>query len=268
MNEQTLHIKSICADCGDVVEFDAPLRPAADGPFARRLNEIARAQASGEMPVFCPKHEEEDVRREDAERRASRLQSRYDHGGVPKRFQETEWEDFTDVEDGCKAALAEVRRFTIGQSQMPGVYLWGETGVGKTMMLGAAATAELRAGGRVRWIDVGKLLTDLRGGFNSVPYKRAYAKLEEARPGEVLILDDLDKAMPNDREAQPLYVAINDWVNAGNRILVSANRHMDHLAHDFGERFGAPIASRLIGVCTEIEVAGRDRRLDEVEVTV
>lgn len=269
MNEFTneiIRITGKCAECGAPVDRSVPV--AAGGRFGNLLSAHYRAQASGELPIYCDLHDvESDEMRRDLELdRERRLKMRYDKAGVPPRFREVDWDDFTEVEEGAAPALAEVRRFVAGESAMPGIYLWGTLGVGKTMMLGAAATALVRRGVRVRWIDVARLLTDFRGGFNSKPYKRAFTQLDPAEPGEVLILDDLDKAVATDREVQPLYVAINEWSNAGNSVLVSANRHLDHLAEDFGERYGAPIASRLIGTCTDFEVTGRDRRLDDLGV--
>lgn len=268
MNEQdteTIRITGNCTECGVPVDRSVPV--LAGGTFADLLVAHYRAQAAGKKALYCDLHDEDEDERKRIQRsKARRLEMRYDRAAVPQRFREVDWEDFTDTDEGCLAGIAAARRFAEGEDEM-GLYLWGEKiGAGKTMMMGAVATALIRRGVRVRWVDVARLLTDLRGGFNSRPYKRAFVQLDPAEPGEVLMLDDLDKPVPTDREVQPLYVAINEWTNAGNPILATANRHLDHLAEDFGQRYGVPIASRLIGACIDIEVDGRDRRLDEVQV--
>jgi DNA replication protein DnaC len=267
MNErptETIRITGKCDECGTPVDRSVPV--FVGGRFGDLLVKHYREQATGLVPVYCDLHEEDSEERKRAERSAvRRLDSRYNRAGVPQRFREVEWDDFTDVEPGCREALEAVRAFADGDRKM-GLCLWGNLGVGKTMMMGTVATVLIRSQIRVRWIDVARLLTDLRGGFNTRPYKRAFAQLDPAEPGEVLMLDDLDKTIATDREVQPLYVAINEWSNAGNPILVTANRHLDHLAEDLGDRYGEPIASRLVGSCIDIEVRGRDRRLDEVGV--
>lgn len=262
-NTELLHITGNCAECGGPVDEQVPVQRA--GRFGDLLAKHYREQATGEVPIYCDLHEEDSAERKEIEKaRGLRLTGRYEAAGVPPVFREIDHHDFTEVEDGCVAALTECRAMIEGKGQMPGIYLWGDVGVGKTMMLGYVATAMVRRQTRVRWLNVAELLTHLRSGFNTRTYKRATERLEPAEPGEILVLNDLDKGLATDREIQPLYVAIEEWTNAGNPIMVSANRHLDHLAADFGERFGKAIASRLVGVCTEFEVVGRDRRLDEI----
>jgi DNA replication protein DnaC len=260
---QIIHITGNCEECSKPVDRRVPV--LAGGRFGDLLIKHYREQGTGEVPVYCDRHEQDSEERKEIQRqRERRLEQRYDHAGVPARFREIDYEDFTEVEEGCVEGLAEARAIVAGEGSMPGVYLWGEIGVGKTMVLGYIATAMVRRQVRVRWLDVARLLTDLRAGFNTRAYKRAVERLDPAEPGEVLVLNDIDKALATDREVQPLYVAIEEWTNAGNPILVSANLHLDHLAVHFGETFGKPIASRLVGVCTEFEMIGRDRRLDDV----
>lgn len=261
------HITGDCAECGAPVDRRIPLSRAG-GRFGDLLDKHHREQATGEVPVYCDLHEQDSEERQEVERtRQRRLTQRYEGAGVPLLFREIDHHDFTEVEAGSEAALAECKAIIDGRGLMPGIYLWGNVGVGKTMMIGYITTAMVRRQVRVRWLNVAELLTHLRSGFNTRTYKRATERLEPAEPGEVLVLNDLDKGLATDREIQPLYVAIEEWTNSGNPILVSANRNLDHLAADFGLRFGEPIASRLVGNCTEFEVVGRDRRLDPIEST-
>jgi primosomal protein DnaI len=259
---EVFQIKGKCHGCGTSVNR-AVVKPEGGGTFARLLSLIYLEQEQGKRPIYCDTCDEHPDPMS-KEEKALRLNGRYERSNVPPRFREIEWGDL-DNDLGRRAAIGEARRFTIGQSKMPGLFLWGPVGVGKTRILGAAVTPLIRAGIRVRWIDVAALLTDLRGAFSSAAYTRAHKQLSSARPGEVLVLDDLDKVQAHDREVQPLYVAINQWVNAEERILVTANNHLDHLAKDLGQRYGEPIASRLIGQCSDFEVTGRDRRMDEPE---
>lgn len=256
---ELIQIKGKCASCGVRVNRAVPIPET--GGFTSMLRHFYEEQRAGRRPIYCDECEEHPDPMSEAEQ-AARLHRRYESGNVPARFREVEWDE-VENDEGRAAAAAEGRRFAIGKSKMPGIYLWGPVGVGKTYILGATVTPLIRSGIKVRWIDVAALLTDMRGAFSSAAYNRAHKKLQPPRPNEVLVLDDLDKVQAHDREVQPLYVAVNQWVNAEQRILVTANGHLDRLSRDLGERYGDAIASRLIGTCTDIEVNGRDRRLDE-----
>jgi DNA replication protein DnaC len=80
-------------------------------------------------------------------------------------------------------------------------------------------------------------------------------------PDTALVLDDLDKVRPSDHAREPIYVAVNAWVEAEMPLIVTMNRSLLELADEFGDRYGDAIASRLAGYCEEFEVGGRDRRV-------
>lgn len=152
-----------------------------------------------------------------------------------------------------------------------GVYLWSDgddsedTGFGSGKTRIAAAAAQLVVASRafaVRWLDVVRLMTDLNLGFNNPQYERASRLLERPAENAALILDDIDKVPPTDRNLQPIFALLNDCVNSETPLLITANRHPDDLQADWGDRFGHAAASRIIGHCLDIEVRGRDRRLD------
>lgn len=140
-----------------------------------------------------------------------------------------------------------------------GLLLHGPVGRGKTL-IAAAATVQRCAIGGVRWLPVAKLLMDLRMPFEAPEYVRAQRQLEVAR-STALVLDDLDKLKPTEHALQPLYVAINGWIEARQPLLVTCNRDLDSLAEWMGETFGDPIASRLAGYCDVLEIKGDDWRL-------
>jgi DNA replication protein DnaC len=114
----------------------------------------------------------------------------------------------------------------------------------------------------LRWLSVAKLLTDLRGGFDSPLYKAALEQIDPAATDHALVLDDLDKINPTAHSLQPLYVAINGWLERPLPLLVTMNRSPEELADWAGPDFGEALASRLVGYSTVVEVKGRDRRLD------
>lgn len=169
-----------------------------------------------------------------------------------------------------------LQRLAAGDFSPPiprGLYLWSDGvdgaedltgfGTGKTRIAAAVAQYILATGKlRVRWLDIVRAMTDLNLPFSHPTYGRAADRLRAPKEGEVVVLDDIDKQPPTERNVQPIFALVNDCVNGQVPLLITANRHPDDLQADWGERFGHAAASRIIGHCLDIEVAGRDRRLD------
>lgn len=199
----------------------------------------------------------------DAEREAAahveRVRNRVKLSGVPELWRTLAFEELREhsahehQEQAIELASAWAR-------EGGGLLLHGKEGRGKTLIAAAAAVARATQSG-VRWLNVAELLMDLRMPFEAPEYARAQRKINDvARAG--LVLDDLDKLKPTEHALQPLYVAINAWVQARQPLLVTCNRDLDNMASWMGESFGGPIASRLAGYCDVVEIKGRDWRLE------
>lgn len=167
-------------------------------------------------------------------------------------------------EDGNGEAIVATRAWANGRGITEGLFLWSEGyGNSKTMLASIAAQVAMAERNlTIRWLDVARLMTDLNLSFNNPQYERAADRLQAPGRGECIVLDDLDKIPATDRNIQPIYVLINDVVNAKAPLILTANRHLDDLARDFGDRFGKALASRLVGHCLDVEVSGRDRRVE------
>ena len=183
--------------------------------------------------------------------------------GVPAIYRTLTWESIIEEEANAEA-IAAGRSWAAGESKANGLFLWSEGyGAGKTMIAAAAVLQILTSRPlRVRWLDCSRLLTDLNLPFGNPQYEAAAAALSRPKNGEVIVLDDIDKLPATDRNIQPIFTLVNDCVGEETPPIITANRHLDALADDFGRRFGGAIASRLVGHCLDVEVAGRDRRLE------
>jgi DNA replication protein DnaC len=237
--------------CGQTVSVDV------SGPEDSLVVRVAKTSLDRPMCDGC---EEVERVREETERRvqerAERIAGRVRASGVPSA-----WSRLTldELEPCAEQALAVAAARGWARRETRGVVLHGLVGRGKTV-IAAAAAVEGCAAGAVRWIGVASLLTDLRMPFDSPKYERALRLLDDSA-GAALVLDDLDKLRPTEHSLQPLYVAVNGWIESGLPLLVTLNRDLDSLAEWMGETFGAPIASRLAGYCDVVEVRGEDWRL-------
>lgn len=190
--------------------------------------------------------------------------------GIPARYRRVTWEG-VEEDEVRKEAIVAARHWAEGTATARGLYLWsaadGEVegdayGVGKTRIAAAAALEILGRGRPLRWLDCARLMNDLNLSFKNPQYERAAAKLRAPSPLEVVVLDDIDKMPVTDRNVAPIFTLVNDCVNEETPLIITANRNLDSLAADFGSRFGEAIASRLVGHSLDIEVGGRDRRID------
>lgn len=204
--------------------------------------------------------EEELVAKHLAEQREQLTRRRLAVSDIPARWHGAAWEELDRDETPARAAaVAAAIGWSVGEGE-PGLLLTGPVGIGKTRIVATAAAHRIRHGLAVRWLSVAELLMDLSRPFSSPERERAMKRLEARGAG--LVLDDLDKLKPTEHAIQPIYVAVNGWVDAGLPLAVTMNRDLESLAADFGDRYGDPIASRLAEHCEVVELSGRDRRIE------
>jgi len=239
--------------CGAAIAVNVKGQP---GSIAVQAAEMTLAMKKP-MCAKCVEREDEERERAEAEALATAKHARrVELAGVPARWRELRFDqierdgDRADALEACEAWAA---------GKLRGVTLWGEVGRGKTVMAAAAAVQRARIS-RVRWLSVAELLLDLRMPFHAPEYARGMRALKVA-PNTALVLDDLDKLKPSENALQPLYVAVNGWIEAALPLLITSNRHPEELAEWMGETFGEPIASRIGGYGKVVQVGGRDRRM-------
>lgn len=244
-----------CATCGHDVQV------LASGALPPALVRVARQQAAGELPVLCVACSDiAEAEADEAEQRAlaeEQVARRRAASGIPAMWQPWTW-DSMEADEQRRLAVERARQW--GSGELRGIVLWGDVGRGKTAIAAAAANDRLRVGA-VRWLPVGEMLTDLRMPFDSPEYARAVRQLDPGRRDVALVLDDLDKLKPSEHAVQPIYVAVNAWIEAELPLLVTLNRNLDALADWMPDTFGEALSSRLSGYCKVYEVKGTDRRL-------
>lgn len=245
--------KRPCANCGD----DVVIRIfEGDTTYAAGYR---RRQLRGDVPVLCEKCVDEAHAAHEAEQQREHREKVIEPRvrTLPAKWRGLTFDDLNEDAERIRA-FARAREWAAGTRR--GLVLWGPVGRGKTAIAAAAANAWAQRR-PLRWLPVAELLLDLRMPFDSPEYARAARQLEAAGTSAALVLDDLDKLKPSEHAVQPLYVAVNAWIEAELPLLVTLNRDLDELMEFLPETFGEAIASRLSGYCATVEVAGRDRRL-------
>lgn len=246
----------VCEGCGAEIRVEIPARAPA---YLRRLAEERMEQGPLTQCEQCAALAEREA--DDAVQAHERAVARAERrrlSGMP-----TKWVGQTL--DGLDRDAPRLRAIELASQwadgDVPGLVLWGGVGRGKTAIAAAAANARLGRGRAVRWLSVAELMMGLRSGFGTPEYEQACRALDPGRGRPALVLDDLDKVKPTDHAVEPIYLAVNSWIEAELPLLVTLNRPLSKLSEWLPESFGDAISSRLSGYCKVREVGGVDRRL-------
>jgi DNA replication protein DnaC len=213
----------------------------------------------------------EDVARP-CECRAARLnkgRSRGISSVIPPRYRGVSF-DRPPVSDMArdlqtKIAVNEVRGFVddidTRLQEGRGLWLFGDTGTGKTTLAMLISKAALEAGKTVAIYSLPKLLARIRRTYDSEPGGDSYLSFfERLTSVDLLHIDDLGAEKRSDWVLEQLYALVNERYEAQRSILITTN-----LPHpELEEQIGSRTVSRLTQICDEVEVRGEDRRYGSI----
>jgi DNA replication protein DnaC len=164
-----------------------------------------------------------------------------------------------------KAAVGEVRNFVddlegrLGAGR--GLWIFGDTGTGKTTLAMLVSKMALEAGHSVAIYSLPKLLAHIRRTYDSEPGGDSYlAFFERLTSVDLLHIDDLGAEKRSDWVLEQLYALINERYEAQRSVLVTTNLPHEELEEQIGSR----TVSRLSQICDEVPLFGDDRRYGKV----
>jgi len=213
----------------------------------------------------------EDVARE-CECRSQRLKRGRVRGVasvIPPRYRGVSF-DRPPVSDmahdlATKAAVAEVRRYVEQLDERldegRGLWLFGDTGTGKTTLAMLVSKAALEVGHSVAIYSLPKLLARIRRTYDSEPGGDSYlAFFERLTSVDLLHIDDLGAEKRSDWVLEQLYALINERYESQRSVIVTTNLPEGELE----EQIGARTVSRLSEICDGVPLFGDDRRYGQV----
>jgi DNA replication protein DnaC len=241
-----------------------PARPRSE-PFAEQACPLGACDGSGW--ILGP----EDVARpcECREQRLKRGRSKGVASVIPSRYRGVSF-DRPPVSDmvrdlKTKGAVNDVCGFIdelddrLGDGR--GLWLYGDTGTGKTTLAMLVSKAALEAGHSVAIYSLPKLLARIRRTYESEPGGDSYLSFfERLTSVDLLHIDDLGAEKRSDWVLEQLYALVNERYEAQRSVMVTTN-----LAHEeLEEQIGSRTVSRLTQVCDEVPLFGDDRRYGKV----
>jgi len=230
-------------------------------PFAEQTCPLGVCDGSGW--ILGP----EDVARacECRAQRLSRGRSRGVSSVIPPRYRGVSFErpPVSDMERDLqtKAAVAEVRAFVedldTRLQEGRGLWLFGDTGTGKTTLAMLISKAALEAGKTVAIYSLPKLLARIRRTYDSEPGGDSYLSFfERLTSVDLLHIDDLGAEKRSDWVLEQLYALVNERYEAERSMLITTN--LGHI--ELEDQIGSRTVSRLSEMCDAVEVHGEDRR--------
>lgn len=196
-------------------------------------------------------------------RRASR--SRGISSVIPPRYRGVSF-DRPPVSDmardlEARSAVNDVRSYIdeLGErlARGRGLWLFGDTGTGKTTLAMLVSKEALAAGHTVAIYSLPKLLARIRRTYDAEPGGDNYISFfERLTSVDLLHIDDLGAEKRSDWVLEQLYALVNERYEAQKSVLVTTNLPHEELEEQIGTR----TVSRLSQVCDEVPLFGADRR--------
>ncbi len=154
-----------------------------------------------------------------------------------------------------------LKSFVEGSDYM-GVYLYGNTGVGKTFLCSSIGKYALEKMKSVEYYSMNMLQKFLESYkfSNRAPEPEDEAIYSRLFTCDFLILDDLGAEMTTKFTLTELFSIVNERITTGKKTIISSNLDID----DFGESYGERVASRIIGTYMLFLIEGEDLRIKKI----
>lgn len=157
------------------------------------------------------------------------------------RYKEAKKED---LEKQVKLALKEAKK------NNKGLFIYGDTGTGKTHSLHAIANTK---GRRVdNFVD---LLSEFRDSVSKGYY---HGKMIDITNVDILFIDDMGAEKMTEFVQEFVYSLLNRRYEKMKTTIIATNLTLE----DFKERYGDRILSRVMEMCVLVEMSGEDRRIN------
>lgn len=209
----------------------------------------------------------EDVARP-CECRAERLNKARSRGissVIPPRYRGVSFDrpPVSDMANNLQTQLAvsKIRQYIDGLNSHlaagEGLWLFGDTGTGKTTLAMLICKAALESRRTVAIYSLPKLLARIRQTYDAEPGGDSYLSFfERLTSVDLLHIDDLGAEKRSDWVLEQLYALVNERYEARKSVVITTN--LSHL--ELEEQIGRRTVSRLSEICEEVDVFGEDQR--------
>ncbi|WP_129045175.1 primosomal protein DnaI [Companilactobacillus metriopterae] len=187
---------------------------------------------------------------------------------MPDDIKDASLDDYTGEgrQDALDKALQFIENYQSGGQYMPGLYLAGDYGVGKTYLLGAIANELYKSGVKSTLVNFLSLQSQAKGAIND---NRVSKLVERLKKSQLLMLDDIGAAnMSEWFRDEVLGVILQYRMQENLPVFFSSNFSMneleEHFANSKNGNYDIVKAKRLMErvryLSREVIVSGNNRR--------
>ncbi len=177
---------------------------------------------------------------------------------IPSRYAEETLDTFDPRTTSLKACLAKARQYANDYSlnHTKGLYIHGPTGVGKThIACGILKTLIMRGFDGV-FYNVVDLLDAIRSTFDPQNSTTPKGRLLHDMNKQIFVLDDFGQQKTSTWVADRLYSLINRRYQDCKTMIITSQIGFE----DLTRRVDSTLASRIVDMCSEIEIRADDYR--------
>ena len=209
------------------------------------------------VPCICQCEKErleKEKKRQEAEELQRRIQRLKANGIQEKHL--LDWRfDVAENTAEIQRARKYVENWQKVKAENLGLLLWGSVGTGKSFIAACIANALLEQGIPVLITNFSKILNQMGGMYSDERYQ--YIASFSHYP--LLIIDDLGIERNTEYALGQVYAVIDERYKAGLPVIITTNLTMEELRHPIDVAH-ARIYSRVLEMCTPVQIAGNDRR--------
>ncbi len=150
-----------------------------------------------------------------------------DDMNIPSSYRECSFDNF----DGLQNTKNQLRSYTkIDNSQKSSLFLFGNSGAGKTHLAVAVINEHAKAGQRSQWFKkVPQLMLDLRNSFDSGESTENEI-IESLKHKSFLVLDDLGVEKASEYAVTSLFIIISSRLEYNRPTIITSNLSLDAMS--------------------------------------
>ena len=199
---------------------------------------------------------EQEKKRQDEEELQRRIRRLKANGIQEKHLLDWRFDVAEDTAD-IRKARKYVENWQRVKAENLGRLLWGYVGTGKSFMAACIANALLEQGVPVLMTNFSKILNQMGAMYS----EERYQYIASFSNFPLLIIDDLGIERNTEYALEQVYAVIDERYKSGLPLIITTNLTMDEL-NDPADVAHGRIYSRVLEMCTPIQVLGSDRRKD------
>ena len=199
---------------------------------------------------------EQEKKRQDEEELQRRIRRLKANGIQEKHLLDWRFDVAEDTAD-IRKARKYVENWQRVKAENLGLLLWGYVGTGKSFMAACIANALLEQGVPVLMTNFSKILNQMGAMYS----EERYQYIASFSNFPLLIIDDLGIERNTEYALEQVYAVIDERYKSGLPLIITTNLTMDEL-NDPADVAHGRIYSRVLEMCTPVQVLGSDRRKD------